>query len=394
MAIKKFSADKIFTGTQLLENKVLVTTELGTIVDLVEKTDAGDDVQNYQGWLCPGFINAHCHIELSHMQGVSPALSGMVPFLLKVMFERQADDRIKQKAINEAIMQMQQNGIVGIGDICNTVDSIAAKKTFPSIYFHNFVEVTGFVPTGAAMRFEQALSVAAEFCYYSNSSQTTIVPHSPYSVSEKLFDLVAKQNPNVISIHNQESAAEDDFIRNKSGDVLQLFKAIGANIDFFEPKNTSSLQYTIPLFPKNAQVILVHNCHTKEDDIEALENDVNISNNKYFFCLCPQANAYIGNPLPNVSVLQKSNFPICIGTDSLASNYQLSILKELQMLQLHYPFLKTKDLLQWGTYNGAKALKSDQQLGTFEKGKKPGILLLENITENNIAKATVKNLTL
>ncbi|MFY8004803.1 MAG: amidohydrolase family protein, partial [Chitinophagaceae bacterium] len=102
------------------------------------------------------------------------------------------------------------------------------------------------------------------------------------------------------------------------------------------------------------------------------------------FCICANANLYIENCLPNIPLLHKSGIPMVIGTDSLASNHQLSIISELITLQNGFPELNTGLLLQWSTYNGAKALGIDSWAGSFEKGKKPGIVLLEGITQNSL----------
>ena len=77
------------------------------------------------------------------------------------------------------------------------------------------------------------------------------------------------------------------------------------------------------------------------------------------------------------------NYPIVIGTDSLASNHQLSVLEELNTLQHFFPKVGLQELLQWATLNGAKALQLEEMLGSFEKGKTPGILLITE-TKNNL----------
>jgi cytosine/adenosine deaminase-related metal-dependent hydrolase len=95
-----------------------------------------------------------------------------------------------------------------------------------------------------------------------------------------------------------------------------------------------------------------------------------------FFCFCPNANTYIGNPLPDIDLLRQYKAAITIGTDSLASNHQLSILAELQTISQHYPNIETRELLQWATWNGAQALQLHDVIGSFEIGKKPGVLVV------------------
>ncbi len=80
----KFQADQLFTGEKMV-NKVLITDQKGIIKDLVDIADAGDEVQQLNGILCPGFINSHCHLELSHMKGLIPEKTGLVEFVLQIL---------------------------------------------------------------------------------------------------------------------------------------------------------------------------------------------------------------------------------------------------------------------------------------------------------------------
>jgi cytosine/adenosine deaminase-related metal-dependent hydrolase len=106
-----------------------------------------------------------------------------------------------------------------------------------------------------------------------------------------------------------------------------------------------------------------------------------------FFCLCPNANLYIGGKLPDVELLIRRNCVLVIGTDSLASNHQLSILEELKTLQQQFPQLSTPTLLKWATANGAEALGMEGMLGSFHPGKKPGLVLIEGLEGEKFAAA-------
>jgi cytosine/adenosine deaminase-related metal-dependent hydrolase len=120
--------------------------------------------------------------------------------------------------------------------------------------------------------------------------------------------------------------------------------------------------------------------HTSENDILFTKN----SGRHLYWCLCPNANQYISRQLPDIDLLIKHDCEIVLGTDSLASNYQLSILEEMKMIQQHFPHIELKTMLQWATSKGAKALQMDSLLGSFEKGKKPGIIVLEKNTVKKI----------
>lgn len=384
MSFLKFRGTQLFTGAEMLdESHVLITDVNGVVQEIVSVETAGDDVQFFDGIICPGFINAHCHLELSHMKNIIAPQTGMVPFLLQVMGNRFADKEKIQQAIIDGKNEMLQNGIVAVGDICNTADTIIAKQN-GQLHYHNFIEVSGFVPATAAIRLTAAQQIATQFESFFPATQISITPHAPYSVSLKLFDLINNLPRNLLTLHNQESEAEQLFFTKGKGNLLKLFDTIGVNIDFFKPAGKSSLQTVCPLMNfLDKQWLLVHNCFTTADDIAACH----LQKANVFFCLCPGANIYIGNPLPDVAMLQQSGLTICLGTDSLASNYQLSILAEMKLLQQHFPQLLLTQLLQWATLNGAKALQTER-FGSFEKGKQPGVLVLENMDDGNIIIST------
>src|SRR5689334_10571723 len=88
MGFLKFKADRLFDGYRFREDEVLTTTEDGTIADIIPASDAGDDIHHVKGILSPGFINCHCHLELSHMKARISQKSGLVQFVVDVVQQR------------------------------------------------------------------------------------------------------------------------------------------------------------------------------------------------------------------------------------------------------------------------------------------------------------------
>lgn len=386
---RKFSADHLFTGHQLLSgDHVLITGDDGTIHDIIDKAAAGDDVQQFNGILSPGFINCHCHIELSHMKGIIPKHTGLVDFVQQVMGQRNAfTEEEKQQAMTAAEQEMYNSGIVAVGDICNAADSVSPKQK-SKLCWHNFIEVSGFVDAVAAKRFDAAQEIAAQFRQQLPQFKTTLSPHAPYSVSKTLFELLNAATANeLITIHNQESREEDKLYFDKTGDFLKLYKNFGIDISSFTPTSKSSLQSWLPYFNQQQSILLVHDTFTKEEDISF--SQLSTFNHQLSTVLCPNANHYIENQLPPIELLMKNNCNIAVGTDSYASNDQLMIIEELKTLQQHFPSLELTTLLQWATINGAKMLKMDDLLGSFEKGKKPGVVVIENVEAMQLQKNTL-----
>ncbi|PHX74133.1 MAG: amidohydrolase, partial [Chitinophagaceae bacterium] len=124
----KFQAEKIFDGFELLDgNYVLITDAEGKVIDIVDETIAGDDIQTFNGILSPGFVNAHCHLELSHLKDVIPPHTGLIPFLLDVVGKRDFPMEIILDRIKNAEAEMLADGIVAVGDIGNTANTLDTK---------------------------------------------------------------------------------------------------------------------------------------------------------------------------------------------------------------------------------------------------------------------------
>ena len=360
----------------------LITDEDGQVIDIVPVAEAGDNIEHFNGILSPGFINAHCHLELSHMKGRIPEKTGLVDFVFKVMAERHFTEAEILTGIEAAEKEMLQNGIVAVGDICNNAFTLA-QKSKQQLRYYNFIETSGFPPSAAAVRFERSAGVYQQFAAL--FPQSSLVPHAPYSVSQGLFALInAQASQKVLSIHNQETEAENEFFQSGGGDFSRLYNALGIDISFFKPSGKTSLQSFLPYLTNQRTLILVHNVCTTKEDVEFLQRSTINGQRSTFFCLCPNANQYITGSLPDVDLLMSQQCDIVLGTDSLASNHQLNILEEMKTLQQHFPHITTATLLQWATINGARALQMDNELGSFEKGKRPGIVLIENTAHNNL----------
>jgi cytosine/adenosine deaminase-related metal-dependent hydrolase len=327
---RKFKAQDIFTGMAFTgPGYVLITGEDGKIENIVPEADAGEGVEIIEGMLSPGFINAHCHLELSHMKGKIPEGTGLVDFVQAVMSGRGSTPDAVQQAIADAEQEMYRAGIVAVGDICNTTDTIATKSS-SKIHWHNFIEVSGFVDAAAQKRFDAASEVLEGF---GGSSFYSLSPHAPYSVSKTLFSLLNNATANqLITIHNQEARAEDELYKAGKGKFLELYKNFGIDISSFSPPGKSSFAAWISYFTGQQQIISVHNTFINETDLQLLTDHASFA-----FCLCPNANLYIEQTLPPVKMLMENNCQIVLGTDSYASNRQLDIAAEITTLQKQFP---------------------------------------------------------
>ncbi|HRN56073.1 MAG TPA: amidohydrolase family protein, partial [Agriterribacter sp.] len=131
-------------------------------------------------------------------------------------------------------------------------------------------------------------------------------------------------------------------------------------------------------FNNGQTIILVHNTYMTEEDIVFANAYALQKGLRLVYCFCPNANLYIEGKLPPVDLFIQHHCHIVLGTDSYGSNLQLSITSEMAAIRSRFPHIPIATLLQWATLNGAEALQWGNRLGSLEKGKKPGIVLVKN----------------
>ena len=377
MTYHKFSADTVYTSESSPLKETVITTDLeGKILAIDPSTDHDpSSVQKFHGSLCAGFVNAHCHLELSHMKGKVDTGTGLLPFLNNVVSFRDIEADVIHQAIIDGDAEMYENGIVAVGDISNKLDTALTKEN-SAIDYYSFVEMFDFLqPTMTEGTIAQYAPVMAGQSA-TNNNRKSYVPHAPYTVSPGLFDYINEHNTpgQTISIHNQETPAEDQLFMQGTGGFVDFYKGFGMSLDHFKPTGMTSIHYAIQHIKPDFKTIFVHNTLTTKADIEAATE----WNKDIYWATCPNANLYIENSLPDYKAFLGTNASVTIGTDSLTSNWQLSIWEEIKTIRKYASYVPLDTLITWATLNGAKALGYEDRLGSITVGKKPGIVHIDN----------------
>ena len=368
------SANSIFNGINFLSQEMaLVIDDFGILKDIVKKTEIqSSEIEHYDGIITPGFVNAHCHLELSHLFSQIESKTGLIEFLKQVIAKRNNFNKKEQEdAAIEADFKMWESGIVAVGDISN-IDTTFKTKANSKIYYHTFIELIGLNPLHSETIFEKGLSLLKELENYNLIG--SLAAHAPFSSSKLLINKIANYNSSnnlAFSIHNQESEEETKFFAGRPSDINDLFDYLNIDINWFIPPKTSSLLSYLDEIP-NKKSLLVHNTFCKEEDIIA---------SKYKFinwCFCPGANLFIENTLPNCDLFLNHNQNWCIGTDSLASNQKLDMCFEASILLAKSPSISIESILKALTYNGAKALGIEDKFGKLIIGKNTGLNLIQH----------------
>ncbi len=385
--IKKYSADFIFDGERLHQN-ALIEFEQGIVKTLRTKEEHEEEVLYYEGLLLPGLINTHCHLELSHLFGKVPTGTGLLPFLRHVVSMRDVDQREVLDAIEEQNDLMWKAGIQAVGDISNKADTAATKAKSP-IQYYSFIEMFDMMQASFTQQsYDQYEAVYHQFDR-ANGNNKAAVPHAPYTVTQDLFERINRLNEgtSTISIHNQETAHEDQYFINKSGGFSDFYQSIGINDEAFSPTGQPSIYYAMAHMDAAQKTLFIHNTMTTPDHIK----DAYAWNKQVFWATCANANLYIENRLPDYKAFLDTNATLTIGTDSLSSNWKLSILEELKTIQKYNSFIPIELLLRWATKNGAAALSFDT-LGSFEAGKKPGLVQFKHFDGSNLQSCEVERI--
>jgi cytosine/adenosine deaminase-related metal-dependent hydrolase len=394
--MRKLSANYVFpVSGKPIHNGIVVLSDNNEIVDVI---DTGGllyelgGVEFYNGILTPGFVNTHCHLELSYLKNKFTQHTGMAGFISQVFNLRNQPDKNDEAIIALADEEMKTNGIVAVGDISNASTSFNVKKS-SKIQYYTFIEVFDIDESKADETYQLGLNLHKEA--QKLGMESSIVPHTPHTVSDKLFRNILYNYSGsnaVYSIHNQESADENEFFITGKGSIRELFQSAGLKIQESKVTGKNSYQFAKQYFPEKNNILLIHNTFSGIDDIQ----DAKQSFNSVYWVLCPMSNLFIENTLPNINLMYQQGLKVTIGTDSYASNTSLSVLDEMKVIVQNFPSIPFNTLIQWATLNGAEALNMNTRLGSFEIGKKPGVNLITgfdfdtmNITSNSKVKALI-----
>jgi len=346
-------------GVAVLDNHIAA---VGRFSDIVGRFPAAPVVDHPDSVLLPGLVNAHIHLELSHLAYLSeqqpPAtFSGWIEHMLAA--RDGAGEAEKDRAARMVLQQQHEDGVAVLADIGNTPLGRSLEEYFPG-FLVPFREILGLRQAGVGEQLE---------LLDKENDQEYCSGHAPYSTHAALLCGVkarARRLAQIFPIHVAESAAEVEMISRGQGEFVAFLKRRGAWDGSFQATgidNSGSVQYLQQLGLLDNKTLCVHCIHVSDKEIEQLQKTGSR------VCLCPGSNRYLGvGRAPVTKYLQAGIIP-GLGTDSLASNPKLSIWREMRILAEDHPGLDVSDILTMATLGGAMALGLDKKSGTLEPGR-------------------------
>lgn len=384
MAINRIAASFIYTldADEPIRNGFVEYDDEGTVLAVGESSDIASEPRFLEGAVAPGFVNAHCHVELSHLHKKFRKGTGMAGFIDQINELRDwAGKEAKTALVKEWMDKMWADGVSAMADISNDDSSFEVKASHP-MYTRTFLEVFGSEPEmcEGVMKDVTALNALADEV----GIDAAPTPHSCYTMSPQLLSASAAAGlaKGYISYHSQESQEEEDLLISGTGAMYENRKRAGMSTP--PVTGESSLKYFIDRLadaapaPYDQKILLVHNVCLQQGDIDAAKE---VMKNVYW-AICPLSNIFIHNALPPVALMRKNGLAVMVGTDSLSSNDDLDMVKELVCLHENFPEVPMNELLVWASLNGARFLSKDDVLGSLTPGKKPGLVFIANVDGN------------
>ena len=362
----------------------------GTVIRTGVCADPASEPVFYEGAIAPGFVNAHCHVELSYMKGLFRKGTGMAGFIDQINELRDTKSmEEKVRDLTVAMDSLWEQGVVAMADISNCADSFAVKARHP-MYTRTFLEVFGTEPEdcGAVMDGVRKLKEVAD----GFGIDAAPTPHACYTMSPELITAVSVEGlgSGFLSFHSEETEEEEEMLKYGSGKMWENRVKAGMSVPPITGK--SSLLYFIDRLlaghsaPFDEHILLVHECCMDQEGVDAVKAVMNHP----FVAVCPLSNLFIHNALPPIDLMRRNGLKVCVGTDSLSSNDDLNIVDELYCLQRNFPEVPLGELLTWASRNGAEFL-ARPEFGTLEPGKRPGLVLIDNLDADGRLTAASKS---
>lgn len=300
----------------------------------------------------PGFVNAHCHLALSALQGKVPRLEKFTDWaenLVKQNITISQDERIK--SLHRGAEEMIRSGVTTLADYLAQAELLAEYRSLPFRQLV-FLEVLKLKSSAMPEVIANIERILGEYIPKDGILSLGLAPHAPYSVSPELFQalkqLAVKQGY-PLSCHVAEFPEEVHFLREGGGDLYELFRRLNAYDEGWKPPGISPVQYLDSLGVLDS-LLAVHLNYVAEDVKLLRAKGVSA-------VFCPASTQWFGRKqyMP-VRQLLDLGVTVGLGTDSLASNDALNFFKELRAASAMLPDVGKKEILDMATRGGAAAL--------------------------------------
>ncbi len=300
------------------------------------------------GVLMPGLVNAHCHLELSHLAGRLAAAAGFVDWVERLVTTRGEDpmDTVRARTA-AAIEELERTGTVAVGDVSNALAHLDLLKD-SSLRARVFFELIGWDPA-VADRVLDAAHARLGSLNLPDTITVALAAHAPHSVSPALLTALVEAG-GVSAMHLAESPHERRFLHGRDPEWSAFLARRGLGHVAFVPPHLSPVQFVDRLGVLHSGLLAAHGVQVDEADCALL------AARGATVVLCPRSNRALDVGLAPVPELRAAGVRLAIGTDSLASVPSLDLWEDVLALHRAFPSLEPEWLVRTATRGGAEAL--------------------------------------
>ncbi len=311
--------------------------------------------------LLPGLINCHCHSELSQLPESLPYPGSFVLWIDQLTrLKLQMSPTDTEAGIKTGIQKLLEGGTTTVADHMSIGTDLKPLLDSP-LEGIIYIEILGVEKQRAENFYQQALKIQKT---KDDKFKIIPTPHAPYSLLPEIFAAVASTDQ-PLSIHIAESAEEFLLFQENAGPLFEFLQLKGKT----PPANKETPVHYLErlgLFPDRCMVI--HGNYLEDADMTI------VSRRKASVVHCPGSHAYFEQDRFPLGFFLDAEINVALGTDSLASNETLSMLRQMQMALKNYSELTPESVLKMATVHGAKALLRENEIGTLKAGKLANII--------------------
>ena len=368
--VELLAASWVVPGEGVPVRDALVAVEHGRITWVGRPADArrppGPVRHLGRGVLLPGLVNAHCHLELSHLAAArAEGRQGFVPWVESLVERRARGDAGDARARTQAaIDELMATGTVAVGDVSNELDHLDLLEA-SGLEAVVFYELLAWDPARAEAVLVGARRKAGEAGRSRRRTRIKLAAHAPHSVSPPLLRALAAEG-GPAAIHLAESESESRFLAGGDAEWSAFLARRGQGHVVFAAPGTSPVRYLDALGALPAGLVAAHCVRLDAHDRTLL------ARRGVFVAVCPRSNRSLGVGVPAVPELLAAGVEVCLGTDSLASVESLDLLQDAAALHREFPELEPAAIVRMATATGARALGFDD-LGTLAPGKRAAL---------------------
>jgi cytosine/adenosine deaminase-related metal-dependent hydrolase len=348
-------------GEPILDGAVAVSgnkiADVGRFAE-VRQRQSGEILDLGEQILMPGLINGHCHLDYTMLRGTIPPQRSFSDWIRAINAEKaKLTDQDYIDSINAGFAEAQRFGTTTILNLTAFPKLIAAiREPLRTWWFGELIDVRN--PDEAEKIADEALE------FLKSSNRWGLAPHAPFTASQRLYarcEEIGRRENIPLTTHLAESREEMEMFRDASGAAFEFLESIG------RPMEDCGRETPLSLFVRTRAIaerwIIAHLNELDPDDFELLA-----SAPKFHIAHCPRSHTFFGHAPFAFDRLRTFGSNICLGTDSLASNSDLSLFAEMRELLRKEPGLSPREVVAMATLNGALAIGQPDFLGKMAPG--------------------------